>query len=112
VAAEGLLNVGGRLAVVAFHSLEDRLVKRFLTERTGKGGRPSRHQPEAQDVSPASFMQITRGAQKASKSEIEINPRSRSARLRGAERTGAPGFPFDLDALGMKRFAALQGDLL
>ncbi len=112
VAAEGLLNVGGRLAVVAFHSLEDRLVKRFLTERTGKGGRPSRHQPEAQDVSPASFMQITRGASKASKSEIEINPRSRSARLRGAERTGAPAFPFDLDALGMKRFAALQGDLL
>ncbi len=111
-AAEALLDAGGRLAVVAFHSLEDRLVKRFLTERTGKGGRPSRHLPEAQDGRAASFEQVTRGALKASKSEIEVNPRSRSARLRGAERTTAPAFPFDLDALGMKRFAALQGDLL
>lgn len=111
-AAEGLLSAGGRLAVVAFHSLEDRLVKRFLTERTGKGGRPSRHLPEALDGPAPSFDQITRGALKASKSEIEINPRSRSARLRGAERTDAPAFPFDPDALGMKRFAALQGDLL
>lgn len=110
-AAEGLLNVGGRLAVVAFHSLEDRIVKRFLTDRTGKGGRPSRHQPEATGGPVASFDQVTRGALKASKSEIEINPRSRSARLRGAERTKAPVFPLDLDALGMKRFAALQGGL-
>ncbi len=110
-AAEAMLDVGGRLAVVAFHSLEDRIVKKFLTARTGKGGRPSRHQPEAMDGPSASFVQVTRGALKATASEIEINPRSRSARLRGAERTDAPALPFDLDALGMKRFAALQGDL-
>lgn len=110
-AAEELLCEGGRLAVVAFHSLEDRIVKRFLTERTGKASRPSRHLPEISVSAASSFDAVTRGALKAGKSEIEINPRSRSARLRGAKRTSAAAVPLDLDALGLRRFATLQGDL-
>jgi 16S rRNA (cytosine1402-N4)-methyltransferase len=110
-AAEALLNEGGRLAVVAFHSLEDRIVKKFLTERTGKASRPSRHLPEVSGGLSASFNAVTKGAVKASKSEIEINPRSRSARLRGAERSAAPAVALDLAALGLARFAALQGEL-
>jgi len=110
-AAEALLCEGGRLAVVAFHSLEDRIVKKFLTERTGKASRPSRHVPEVSSGPSASFDEVTRGALKASKSEIDINPRSRSARLRGATRTNAPLIGLDLDAMGLKRFAALQGEL-
>lgn len=109
--AEALLTEGGRLAVVAFHSLEDRIVKRFLTERTGKSSRPSRHMPVAEEGPQPSFTAVTKGALKASKSEIDVNPRSRSARLRGAERTAAPAIPLDLVAMGLQRFAALQGGL-
>jgi len=110
-AAEKLLCEGGRLVVVAFHSLEDRIVKRFMTERTGKASRPSRHLPEMVVGSASSFDALTRGALKAGKSEIELNPRSRSARLRGAVRTSTPVVPLDLDALGIRRFAELQGGL-
>lgn len=110
-AAENLLCEGGRLAVVAFHSLEDRIVKRFLTERTGKASRPSRHLPEVVDDVAASFDHLTRRALKATQSETNLNPRSRSARLRGAMRTNALPVPVDSDALGIRRFAALQGGL-
>jgi 16S rRNA (cytosine1402-N4)-methyltransferase len=95
-AAEHLLSPGGRLAVVSFHSLEDRKVKNFLLSRSGKGPRQSRHLPETdnRERSP-SFNLLKRGTIKPRKKEIDINPRARSARLRGAERTGYPSWPGD-----------------
>ncbi|MEQ9519833.1 MAG: 16S rRNA (cytosine(1402)-N(4))-methyltransferase RsmH [Parvibaculum sp.] len=110
-ACEDLLAPGGRLAVVSFHSLEDRMVKRFLVERTGKAARPSRHMPIVEAGPEASFIEVTRGADQASKSEIDVNARSRSAKLRGAERTDAPALQFDLKALGLQRFQDLQRGL-
>jgi 16S rRNA (cytosine1402-N4)-methyltransferase len=89
-AAERLLVAGGRLAVVSFHSLEDRRVKTFLQERSGQGPRPSRHVPMVADQSQPTFKLIERGVCKPSETEISVNPRSRSARLRWAERTAAP----------------------
>ena len=91
-AAEALLKPGGRLAVVAFHSLEDRRVKTFLGERAGAGGRGSRHLPATTSAVP-SFRLVQRRAIRPSESEVRNNPRARSARLRIAERTAAPVFP-------------------
>ncbi len=90
-AAEAVLAPGGRLAVVSFHSLEDRLVKQFLRKRSGAQVRGSRHLPEATDenVVPLTFHVTDKRGIKASNEEIKNNPRSRSARLRWAERTGA-----------------------
>lgn len=89
VAAEKVLRPSGRLAVVAFHSLEDRIVKRFLAARTGKDRAVSRHAPPAAAGPLPTFEMISRKAIKASEIEIEQNVRARSARLRGAERTEA-----------------------
>ncbi|OUR79197.1 16S rRNA (cytosine(1402)-N(4))-methyltransferase [Alphaproteobacteria bacterium 46_93_T64] len=89
-AAERLLAPGGRLAVVSFHSLEDRIVKKFLAERADARGNPSRHMPMDDDKFETSFDLVKRGAIKAGKQEVDGNPRSRSARLRGAIRTSAP----------------------
>ncbi len=89
--AEKLLGPGGRLAVVSFHSLEDRRVKTFLQERSGTGPRPSRHVPQmAAEQRAATFRLIAKGGIKASSDEIVTNPRARSARLRIGERTDAP----------------------
>jgi len=94
VAAEKILAPGGRLAVVSFHSLEDRLVKDFLRSRSGQSSRGSRHLPDVSGDQPApSFRLIKRGALKPSDEETAQNPRSRSARLRFAERTDAPPWP-------------------
>ena len=91
-AAERILRPGGRLAVVTFHSLEDRLVKRFLTGRAGKTGAGSRHlPPQAQGPAPT-FELIGKGAVEATPEETAANPRSRSARLRAARRTEAPAW--------------------
>jgi 16S rRNA (cytosine1402-N4)-methyltransferase len=87
-AAEAVLKPGGRLVVVSFHSLEDRIVKTFFTERSRAGG-GSRHQPEVQHA-PASFKVLTKRPVVADESETETNPRARSAKLRAAERTHAP----------------------
>ncbi len=106
--AEELLHDGGRLAVVAFHSLEDRLVKRFLTARTGRAARASRYMPEREEIEP-SFREIAHKARKASEAEADINPRARSAKLRAAERTSAPALPLDLAALGMRAVPSLAG---
>ena len=88
-AAERLLEPGGRLAVVAFHSLEDRRVKDFLRRRSADAPRASRHAPVTRVPAP-SFRLITRKPVAPSADEIARNPRARSARLRAAERTDAP----------------------
>ena len=98
-AAERALVPGGRLAVVTFHSIEDRIVKRFLQARAGRAGAANRHAPEA-DQAPASFRLLNRGAA-PSEAEVAANPRARSARLRVAERTSAPPLPADRAALGL-----------
>jgi len=88
-AAERLLEPGGRLAVVAFHSLEDRRVKDFLRRRSADAPRASRHAPATRGPAP-SFRLVTRKPIAPSAEEIARNPRARSARLRAAERTDAP----------------------
>jgi 16S rRNA (cytosine1402-N4)-methyltransferase len=89
-AAEALLVPGGRIAVVSFHSLEDRRVKLFLQDRAGQAPRPSRHLPDAGTSQAPTFRLIKRGALKPGQQECTANPRARSARLRSAERTDAP----------------------
>ncbi|PZN99131.1 MAG: 16S rRNA (cytosine(1402)-N(4))-methyltransferase [Alphaproteobacteria bacterium] len=88
-AAEATLAPGGRLAVVTFHSLEDRIVKAFLTERTGNAPGGSRHAPVAIDTRKPSFTLAFKGAREASEAELATNPRARSAKLRAAVRTDA-----------------------
>lgn len=90
-AAERMLEPGGRLAVVAFHSLEDRRVKSFLRLRSDAAPRGSRHLPGTR-AAPPSFRLITRKAVTPGADEIARNPRARSARLRSAERTAAPAW--------------------
>jgi 16S rRNA (cytosine1402-N4)-methyltransferase len=89
-AAEALLKPGGKLAAVTFHSLEDRIVKRFLALRSGKIARPSRHQPMAQAAPEPTFRLLMHGPVGAEPGEVEENPRARSAKLRAAVRTPAP----------------------
>ena len=91
-AAERMLAEGGRLVVVTFHSLEDRLVKRFLRERAGAMGGGSRYMPEKLAGPAPTFELGHRKAIEPSESEIEANPRARSARLRAAFRTAAPAW--------------------
>ena len=87
-AAEKALRPGGRLAVVSFHSTEDRIVKRFLKERSGATPAGSRHAPQAAAPVPPSFASVSRPI-RADEAEIARNPRSRSATLRVAHRTDA-----------------------
>jgi 16S rRNA (cytosine1402-N4)-methyltransferase len=91
VAAEHVLKPGGRLVVVSFHSLEDRIVKNFLTAR-GRAPATSRHQPEVA-AAPPSFRLLTRKPEISGDAEIAANPRARSAKLRAAERTEASAMP-------------------
>ena len=92
IAAERVLKPGGRLAVVTFHSLEDRIVKAFLTERTGNAPAGSRHAPVAVDPRRPSFDLAFKGAREAGEAERLANPRARSAKLRAAVRTDAPAW--------------------
>jgi len=87
VAAERVLKPAGRLVVVAFHSLEDRIVKNFLTERSRAPAGP-RHRPEV-TAAPLTFRALTRRPETPDDAEIAANPRARSAKLRAAERTDA-----------------------
>jgi 16S rRNA (cytosine1402-N4)-methyltransferase len=87
-AAETVLKPGGRLVVVSFHSLEDRIVKNFLVERASLGG-GSRHLPEIAHAAP-SFVILTKRPVTPDQTETAANPRARSAKLRAAERTSAP----------------------
>ncbi len=105
-AAERALKPGGQLAVVTFHSLEDRIVKRFLQAKSGGGGRGSRHAPEVQAIAPE-FEVRNRKAIGPDDRELGENPRSRSAKLRVAIRTDAPATPADRKAIGMP---LLKGD--
>ena len=89
-AAERLLGEGGRLVVVTFHSLEDRIVKGFLAERAGRTPAGSRHLPPTAAGPAPSFALLRTGALAASPSEAAANPRARSAKLRAATRTAAP----------------------
>jgi len=88
-AAEAALSPGGRLAVVSFHSLEDRIVKAFLTERTGNAPGGSRHAPVVVETREPSFTLSFKGAREAGEAERADNPRARSAKLRAAVRTDA-----------------------
>jgi 16S rRNA (cytosine1402-N4)-methyltransferase len=88
-AAERALKTGGRLCVVTFHSLEDRIVKTFFAVRAGKTPAGSRHAPPVTAGPAPSFQLLFNGAQGASEAELAANPRARSAKLRAAVRTDA-----------------------
>lgn len=88
LAAERALKPGGRLAIVTFHSLEDRMVKRFLRTRSGSAPSGSRHLPQAKSVVEPSFTDVGRPV-RAGEDELARNPRARSATLRTARRTSA-----------------------
>jgi 16S rRNA (cytosine1402-N4)-methyltransferase len=99
-AAESVLVPGGRLAVVTFHSLEDRIVKQFLTARSGRAPAASRHLPSAAGPEP-SFSLVFRGPVAPSEAEVAANPRARSAKLRVAERTEAPAQDAHAGVMGL-----------
>jgi len=107
MAAERALAPGGLLAVVTFHSIEDRMVKRFLTARAGAGGKANRFAPETA-ARPVAFDLIGRKAISADAEEIAANPRARSAKLRLARRTGAPAEPIDARSIGMPALAGAR----
>ena len=91
-AAERLLAPGGRLAVVSFHSLEDRRVKDFMRRRSGLAPGASRHQPDRAERPAPSFRLLSRRVIRPDAAEVAHNPRARAARLRAAERTTSPAW--------------------
>lgn len=97
--AEEILAEGGRLVVVTFHSLEDRIVKRFLASRSGSLPTASRHFPELAKGPQPTFVLPRKSHIAASDGEAEVNPRARSAKLRVGIRTAAPAFRRDLKDL-------------
>lgn len=103
-AAERALKPGGRLAVVTFHSLEDRIVKRYLAARSGKRGQANRYAPETDQQEPQ-FRLLTRKAILPDKTELAENPRARSAKLRVAERTEHPSGEMPRSGLGMPKIS-------
>lgn len=105
MAAERALRPGGLLAVVTFHSIEDRMVKKFLQARAGRTGGGSRYAPEVAKEAPA-FELLTRKAVGPDDKELEENPRSRSAKLRIARRTSAPSGDVDGKNIGMPMLTA------
>lgn len=94
-AAETLLQPGGRLVVICFHSLEDRRVKNFLRSRSGQAPRASRHMPIQEEGPSPSFRLVHRRGVTPGRDEIAANPRARSARLRAAIRTEAPAWSLE-----------------
>ncbi|MFQ3184413.1 MAG: 16S rRNA (cytosine1402-N4)-methyltransferase [Alteromonas macleodii] len=99
-AAERALKPGGCLAIVTFHSVEDRMVKRFLQQRGGGMGNANRYSPVLEIEKPA-FEIVTKKAKVADEAEVAQNPRSRSAKLRVARRTDVPSGSVDHSKLGM-----------
>ena len=96
-AAEAVLRPGGRLAVVTFHSLEDRIVKNFLRARSGQESGGSRHRPASTSTVQPTFQKPARAA-RPSETEVRSNPRARSATLRSAVRTAAPALSHHVGA--------------
>jgi 16S rRNA (cytosine1402-N4)-methyltransferase len=107
-AAERALKPGGILAVVTFHSLEDRIVKRFLTLRSGGGGAASRHQPE-RSPEPARFEILTRKPIAPTAAEVDANPRARSALLRIARRLDTPAGALPFERMGVPELPGREG---
>ncbi|NTS31785.1 16S rRNA (cytosine(1402)-N(4))-methyltransferase RsmH [Phyllobacterium sp. BT25] len=105
-AAERVLKPGGRLVVVTFHSLEDRIVKRFFADRSASGG-GSRHLPQVEQRL-ASFTPIGKGIVAPSEAEAERNPRARSAKLRGGVRTTNPPLAEDHSIYGLPNLPPFQ----
>ena len=110
-AAEAALKPGGLLVVVTFHSLEDRMVKRFMQIRSGNAPRANRYAPETEADIPR-FEKMTRKAIEASDEECASNPRSRSARLRIARRTSAPAATISPADIGMPKIDLSKGGIL
>lgn len=108
-AAERALKPGGKLAVVSFHSLEDRIVKRFMQSRADSGGGGNRYAPVQADLVPA-FTLPFRRAIGADEDELDGNPRARSALLRVGVRTDAPAGTVDAADLAMPRLPAARPD--
>ena len=102
--AEEILAEGGRLVVVTFHSLEDRIVKRFFAERSGVRPAASRHAPALAAGPLASFTSQQRGAINVSDEEVRNNPRARSAKLRFGIRTAAAAIAFNAKSLGLPQY--------
>ena len=105
-AAESALKPGGRLVVVTFHSLEDRIVKKFFSERSGKAS-GSRHLPMV-EARAATFDPVGKGMVAATEEEAEINPRARSAKLRAGIRTKAPAERADMSIFDLPDLATLD----
>ncbi|MDQ2704346.1 MAG: 16S rRNA (cytosine(1402)-N(4))-methyltransferase RsmH, partial [Pseudomonadota bacterium] len=104
-AAERVLKPGGRLAVVTFHSLEDRIVKRFIADRSGNPA-GSRFLPQTQER--AATFDKSGGAISPSEAEVEANPRARSAKLRAAVRTGVLPRAADFSIFGLPRLPEIR----
>ena len=107
-AAERLLREAGRLAVVTFHSLEDRIVKRFFAARIAARPAGSRHAPP-REAPPATFSLLSSKALTPGEDEIAGNPRARSARLRAGVRLGGTAALATVDGLGAPRLAGVEG---
>lgn len=100
-AAEALLREGGRLVIVTFHSLEDRIVKLYFAKASGREPSASRHLPATAKSSEPIFTLLAKGGAKPSREEEAANPRARSARMRAGIRTAAPPRKLDLSGLGL-----------
>ena len=107
-AAERMLREAGRLVVVTFHSLEDRIVKRFFASRIATRPAGSRHAPP-REAPPATFSLLSSKALTPGEDEIAGNPRARSAKLRAGLRLAGPAAPATVDGLGAPRLAGLDG---
>lgn len=106
-AALARLKPGGRLAVISFHSLEDRIVKRFIADRSSRQA-GSRYLPETR-AEPQTFEQAAKPVG-PSDAEVAANPRARSAKLRSAVRTAAPARPGDLSEFGLPKLPSIHGE--
>ena len=109
-ASEHVLKPGGRLAIVTFHSIEDRIVKLFLRSRSGNDPGASRHIPGTPKGAPPTFEVLQRKAIEPNETELAANPRARSARLRWALRTEAPPWAAPPEeGLRLPRLKQLEG---
>ncbi len=111
LAAERLLKPGGRFVVVTFHSLEDRIVKRFFKQRSGRNQGGSRHLPEFIQFEAPSFRNVNHRPLTPSNQEIVLNPRARSAKLRAATRTEAPAWEHEDEAALVSSFGVIDLDI-